>query len=319
MFKSFLKQRYTVSPQVGDQRVAWFFSFVFILFAPDTAWASSFGQIICNARLVGSGYLTVLNAGSFIVGLFLAVRGVLLLKLHAENPNSPQVTKAVAHLMGGGLMMSLPEIAGVLQRSLFTVGSGAGNFGCTPGATGTAVSLDVMMQNFVKNIYAPVSVLVALLGGMVGAYFIAKGLLSGAKVGSDPRAGSPKTIITHLVIGAILISLSTMLPSVISTLFGSSATVSNVSSFTGIQWSKFVGTGVSVDAINKTTQAILAFIQLIGLIAFLRGWLIVKTAIDGGQATIPQGITHIVAGAMAVNIDLMLNVIDETFGTGLVN
>lgn len=288
------------------------------LFYPETAMAATFGQLLCNARLVGSGYSRVLGAAAYIIGLFLIVRGVFLAKRHAENPNDSQVTKAVAHMFGGGAVASLPAAAGVLQRSIFGAGSGAGSFGCTPGAVGAATALDVMMQNFVRNIYAPMFSLLSVLSVVIGVTFIVKGLLRGAKTGTNPQAADPKVIITNLVVGAVLISMASALPSVLRTLFGTGVGVSNVTSYTGIQWSSLVGSGVDVTAANNTTRALLAFIQIIGGISFLRGWLLVKTAMEGGQATVPQGITHIVGGAMAINIDLMINLLDDTFGTGVI-
>lgn len=290
-----------------------------VVFYPDMAYATTFGQLLCNARLTGDGYAVVLNAGSFIAGLFLVVRGILLAKKHGENPNDSQVVKSVAHIVGGGTLMSLPSAAGVIQRTVFGAGGGAGDFGCTPGAVATAGSLDVMMQNFVNNIYDPMISLVSVLSVIIGATFIARGLLRGSKVGSDPRAGDPKSILTHLIIGAVLISMGTTLPDVLRSLFGGSASISDVTNYAGIQWSNFVGTGVDTTAADNTVRAILAFIQIIGVISFLRGWLIIKAAMEGGQATIPQGITHIVGGAMAVNIDVMIGLLDDTFGTGIVS
>ena len=58
-------------------------------------------------------------------------------------------------------------------------------------------------------------------------------------------------------------------------------------------------------------------IQLVGFIAFIRGWiLLARAAHQGGQqpGMIGKGITHIVAGIFAVNIFETWRIIQATFG-----
>jgi hypothetical protein len=52
------------------------------------------------------------------------------------------------------------------------------------------------------------------------------------------------------------------------------------------------------------------------MIAFVRGWLILKRASEGsGQATMAQGFTHLFGGVLAMNIFGFLEIMDSTFGT----
>ncbi len=295
--------------------------FVAALLFPSMVWAQvdTLGALFCKVKAESTVYPYILNAFAYIAGAFLAVRSILLFKRHAENPSQSQIVAGIAHFVGAGFLLSLPTVASLLQMSVMGNIPGAWSGACAAGAVVGASSLDVMMQNFVKNIHGPMSTLLSMISVIVGLTFIVKGLFAGVKTGTDPRASSPKTIIVNLVIGALLISIGGVLEDILLTIFGVSS-VSNMSSFSGIAWSNFVGAGVNTTAADNTVKAILAFIQIIGLIAFLRGWLIVKAAVEGGgQATIPQGITHIIGGAMAINIDRMLKIIDKTFGTGIIN
>jgi hypothetical protein len=55
--------------------------------------------------------------------------------------------------------------------------------------------------------------------------------------------------------------------------------------------------------------------QLVGLISFVRGWNILRNAIEGvGQATVPQGLTHIIGGVLAMNISGFMVALDATLG-----
>lgn len=312
-----------------------FFSFLVVLLfslpaladpsSASGAGASSLGHMICSIKDNLGAYPHILNAVAYVVGSFMAVRSFLLFKKHGENPAQPQIVPAVAYLIGAGTLMSLPTFAGALQETLFGPISGAGSLSaCSPNldlalsGSGTSASLDKMMQNFVKNIYDPIFSLLSLVAVAIGLTFIVSGLLRGAKTGTNPQASDPKAVISHLLFGAILISIGTVLPSTLESIFGSSD-ISKMSSITLISWSKIVGSDVDTTAADETVRAVLAFIQIIGGISFVRGWLILKKAVEGGQATIPQGLTHIIGGAMAINIDIMLKALDRTFGTGIIN
>lgn len=310
-----------------------FWSFVVLALAvlwPDLVWAdvntggggtlaaSTFGDILCNAKATGAGYPFVLNAVSYVMGAFLAVRSILLFKKHGESPGQAPLTPAIAHFIGAGFLLSLPTIAAIIQKTFMgNVGSG-GSLACGVIQGGAANGLDKMMINFVKNVHGPMFSLLSIIAIIVGLTFIVKGLLAGIKTGTDPRASNPRDIVVRLAIGAVLISMGSVLPSVLASLFGT-GDVSSMSSFQGIAWSKVVGSGVDTTAADNAVKAILAFVQIVGGIAFLRGWLMVKAAVEGGgQVTIPQAVTHIVGGAMAINIDTMLSVFDKTFGTGMI-
>jgi intracellular multiplication protein IcmC len=57
------------------------------------------------------------------------------------------------------------------------------------------------------------------------------------------------------------------------------------------------------------------FIQIIGLVAFIRGWMMIaKSASQGGhqQGGFGKGMMHIFGGVMAINIVSTLNVINQT-------
>ena len=318
----FKKIKIMPSMKRANTLTAWsyliFSVFLFVPVESQAAVADTFGQIICNAKDPGSFYTKLLSAIGYVIGVFLVLRGVLLLKKNSDTGGQTSSVVGIAHLLAGGALFALPSFTLVIQETLFSGLSGSAG-GCSPGGVASgAQGLDVMMQNFVKNIHNPIFSLIAVLGYVIGATFIFTGLLRMAKAGTDPRAANPKDIIVLFVIGSVLLSISSALPIMLSTLFGSPG-VSSMTSFQGIDWSGIVGSGANTAAADNTIKAILAFVQIVGGIAFLRGWLLVKKATEGGQATIAQAATHIIGGAMAINIDVMLKIIDTTFGTGLIN
>ena len=86
----------------------------------------------------------------------------------------------------------------------------------------------------------------------------------------------------------------------------------------------FTSSGV-MDQLSYTTsnvdyqtyvEPILGIIQIIGIIAFMRGWLLLAKATNPGQqpGAISKGVTHIVGGILAVNIRTFITVIYQTLG-----
>jgi hypothetical protein len=301
----------------GKIKSAWAltFSVVALLWPVNAVAATTLGEVVCNIGQNIKQFAEFFDALAYIAGAFLGVKGVMLLKKHAETPNESQIVKAVAHLVGAGALAALPAVAHVLQETL-GVGTGvSGGSGCTPGDVAKAVGLDTMMQSFVKNIYSPMFVVLEILCFIMGAYLIFRGLVKGSKVGTDPRAAAPHSIIISLVAGAVLLSIGGMFPTMLKTLFGD-AGVRDFSHI--INWSSFAGSGLDTDKADLTIYAVLKFVQIIGVIAFIRGWLIIRNAVEGtGQVTVPQGLTHIIGGTMAINIGEMLYIINTTFGTDL--
>jgi hypothetical protein len=53
----------------------------------------------------------------------------------------------------------------------------------------------------------------------------------------------------------------------------------------------------------------------VGLISFLRGIYIIREVADGNQqASMMAGLTHIIGGALAVNLGPLINAVEQTLG-----
>jgi hypothetical protein len=165
----------------------------------------------------------------------------------------------------------------------------------------------------VYNIKSPMIFMLSVLSILIGIFMVIRGLLKASKFGQDAKSSVP-SIISNLVIGTVLYTVGTSLNEIMASVFGDSSI-----------W----GPGVVVSAIaydfgantqpfQSAVYAALTFFQLVGFIAFIRGWMIIRDAVEGahGQKTVAQGLTHIIGGVLAVNIYRFLDVMDNTFGTG---
>lgn len=298
---------------------------LFFAALPSSAWATlysgtSMGALLCNARFSSEAYPDFMAALAYIMGAVLILRGALSMKRASDSPqNSPVIP--VAQMLGGAFLISLPIAVGMMQRTIFGDVSSGGPAMCsyTLAPNNQQLGLDVMAQNFVRNIHAPAFSLLSVLCYVIGTFYILAGLYKASKTGTDPRASSPKDIVTYLVIGALLVTIGGSMTMILATLFGDSGEMSNMSNFVGVNWLPIVGEGANTEAMNNTIEALLAFVQIVGAIAFVRGWMLMKAAVEGAPGKTAQAITHIVGGAMAINMDQMLTVFDVTFGTNILN
>jgi hypothetical protein len=299
-------------------RTAAMFTFAFIMgfgfVHPALAQSMTFGDVFCNLQFNMSFLPDLFGAIAYISGVLFFGQGLYGIVNHTHDPNSKPWHHAFLKIFGGAALLAAPEVAQVIVQTLFYTPSGGGINSCNvtvPRAGGTG--LDVMMSNFVMNIKDPMTSALSALAIVMGVFMVVRGLMKASKHGMDPRTHSVAHILANLIIGAILLVVGQSLDMMMSTVFGGP----------GVTPSSVVGGWAFVQQLNAGQQFVdtirysLMFMQVVGFIAFIRGWLILKHHAEGsGQATMGQGLTHIVGGVMAVNIFNFLEVVDSSFGSG---
>jgi hypothetical protein len=76
--------------------------------------------------------------------------------------------------------------------------------------------------------------------------------------------------------------------------------------------------GSSVPGMDAAIQGVLLFVKLVGHLAFIRGFLILKDVGEGkGHATMGRALTHIFGGAAAININATIAMLGATFAPGM--
>ena len=287
--------------------------------------AASLGGVFYNI-CANTYYLNpLLTWISYAAGAFFAIQGVHYLRLHSDNPREHKLHTPLMLFMGAMGLLVLPSVVGTLITSLnlpifggFLIcmppGVGAG---ATMGGTGSCAGggLDCMMINFISDIRTPILSLISMISAVTGLYMIVHGLFKASKYGFDPKTHAMHFILINMVFGALLIAIGGNLYTITSSVFGPTMVLPG----SVIQWASL---GAVSPEFANAVQAALQFVQIIGTIAFVRGWIILKKVAEtggGGQATLAQGLTHILGGTLAINIFLFLTIMDTTFGTQLLN
>ena len=257
----------------------------------------------------------------YAAGVAFAIQSIYHFRMHAEKPREAHLITPMMLALGSMCLLTLPSFVGTLvstiQLSLPVFGGYVfmcqGPQAVAAGNTGSGTTLDVMMTNFISNIKNPILSLISIIAFITGLYMIARGLFKASKYGFDPRTHAMHLILINMLFGALLLAIGSNMYTITYAVFGGITTAPG----SVIQWAAL--SSVSPQFANAVT-ACLQFVQIIGAIAFVRGWLILKKVAEGnGQTSLAQGLTHILGGVLAINIFIFLPIMDNTFGLGLLN
>jgi intracellular multiplication protein IcmC len=177
-----------------------------------------------------------------------------------------------------------------------------------------------------EKVLDPALVLLLAISFIVGIFFILKGLLE-LKAFAMPltqasRPGELSGPILHIFVGTVLVYIPTTTNVLSSTFFGSVPSMFNPSG------------GGSVEQLGQASNSIMGYasvalesqwatlidtvvyyMQFIGFIAFIRGWIIVAHSHHGGeQNSLTKGIIHIVGGILAINFLPLVQAVTNTIG-----
>ena len=303
---------------------------------------SSFGQSLCNILLHTGAFPAFLTAVGYVIGLVMGVWGILKIRDHVLNPQQTSLWEGVSRLLAGGFFFALPIVVEVARAtiapgnlagaaSLPTTGfndgggflagliasiMGGGACPAAPPGGGGGLGLDGVLVCFMNDIFGPLHVVLnffAFCAGMVLLMIGVSRLIKSAQDGARGPGGIG-TIMTF-VAGGALISYNEMVRAFSTTLFGAPVT----RTFAQMQYSICGGAGGCAEeaAAHATISAVLQFVIIVGLISFVRGIFIVRSVAEGNQqASIMAGMTHIVGGAVAVNLGPLLNAVQTTLGLG---
>jgi hypothetical protein len=298
-------------------------SILIFLSAPAFSQAVNVGELAaCDYTTLGGMFcafqesslaklITFVMGFSFLAGLFLFYKGILkLLKVgEASGGSSETLSSALLTLAGGSFLVAFPTTIMVGLATFGVNNAWDYNSNQQPGAAGavTGDSFTVLIANFAVNAAGPLSSLVMGVAVLIGLVLIASSILNLSSMNS-PQSRTPEFsgIIGKFIVGIALVNIFWVM-GIIGTSFGLPSNGDGF--FTGItSTSMSYVKSISGDSIEikkrMDTIMLLVFSALIpfGLIAFVRGLLIIKDTTDGTkQASLGSGFTHIVGGVALVN------------------
>lgn len=302
---------------------------------------ASLGDSICGI-VTNAGLLPAfLTFVAYLIGLVFGVWGILKIRDHVLDPRQTNLWEGLSRLIAGGLFFALPMVIAVLRDSLGTAGLTAaaaaplglddgifgniinagwdafnGDFDAAlnllgMGGCGAGAGLDGILVCLMQDVMAPIHVVLNFFAFCAGTILIMIGISRLIKSAQDgPRGPGGLGTITTFVVGGALISYNELVRAATSTLFGNPRTAAS----SQLQYTDGLA-GAEIDSAHAVIDSVVKFMILVGLISFVRGLFILRSVAEGNQqASMMAGVTHVIAGAVAVNIGPLINAVESTLG-----
>lgn len=177
---------------------------------------------------------------------------------------------------------------------------------------GTDFSIERSADGLLGAFYNLESLVIAM-SYVIGVTLIIRGIMmyrifANQTYGSAQR-GEIAGPLVFLVVGTVLIYFPSTISASVNTLFGTS----QIAGFESLVSYQNVGPSVRLHLLQ---DVIISYVQLIGLIAFIRGWVILsKMGHSGSQpGSIGKGVIHIVGGVILINLIGTITVLANTLG-----
>lgn len=288
---------------------------LFTVVSADAAFAGQkLGDIMTNVVGSWDGFSGILSTISYIFGCILAVTGIFKFKDHVDNPAQTKLAEGIKRMLAGGMFLSLPFVIRVVRGSLFGVEDIGSNKLTNSGTTMADLSdggLDKMVFDVMSNIAGPAEALLTAFSYLSAIALLLVGISRLTKrMEEGPRGpGGAGTITTFIASGA-LFSFGDSMGTFANSLFGDGGNA--------LKTNALVATTVITETedrerIQTVIEAVMAFVMLVGYIAFIRGWFVLRAFADGQQgATVAQGLTFLFGGTLAINLGELINVIMRT-------
>lgn len=251
--------------------------------------ADTLGKQVSAVGMLLSGF-------AYVAGAFFGARGAIQLRDHTENPGQTRLSKPLTSLSVSTALLALPSVFAMLSESAFGP-SGAGGllaFGAEKpegvGFVAFASSIPALMS--LVNVGAATAGGFLMLKAILDLPHLETGRTSASRVGWTMASG---------------VGLWSLLPMIDMAMGSQGATeTSNV-------LTAHLNQGGS-EAFEKTIHSVLLFVSFVGLIAFVRGTLILKAIGENRDGAMGRALTHLLAGAAAMNISWTVGILAKSIG-----
>lgn len=176
----------------------------------------------------------------------------------------------------------------------------------------TGFDLDLMLNNLTAA-FTNVRQLILAISFVCGVTLLVRGVMmyrifANQTFGSAQR-GELAGPLVHMVIGAILMYYPSTVKTTLTTIFGTNTITpaDEILAYESVQDS---------EKWARISSVVVMYLQLIGYIAFIRGWIILsKMGHSGAQpGSIGKGLIHVIGGILLVNVVATFQILATTFG-----
>ena len=277
------------------------------------AYVDTIGGVLCNLWEHTSNLPGLFSGFSYIAGLTFVYFAAVALKQSVEDPNSTSLWTPFKRFVVAALLLIFPYTLETAIQTLYAgVGTGLGDTGYNlNNVAGGDQTLDMIVGNFVFNIYGASRFVIKGFCYIAGMTLIMIGVFRLLKTMEEgPRGpGGIGTIMTFIT-GTALLSVGPSMAAFTETLFEDNVSRTQVNL-------TVPGGGLVnyTDRMENFISAVLAYMIILGWVSFVRGLFIFRQVAEGDQqSSMMAAVTHLLAGAVLVNLGPFLTAVQETLG-----
>ena len=291
---------------------------VFMTVAGDAEAANKLSTIINAFKNSWDKFQSVLTTVAWIAGAFLGCAAIFKFKDHVDNPAQTPLSQGVKRMIAGGMLLSLPFTINAVNGSLFgPSGYGGNKVTTTSFTTGTLTpgGLDKMVVDVMKDVAGPIESMLVAFAYLSGIALLLVGVSRLTKrMEEGPKGPAGFGTIMTFVASGMLFNYGSSIGSFTSSIFGNNQLMTKITIDNTV-----INNTADADRVAYVLGGLEVFVMIVGYIAFLRGWFVLKNFADGQQgATLAQGLTFLFGGAVAINLGEFVNAVTNTVGvTGL--
>jgi hypothetical protein len=302
---------FSASASLGKVAVATALGVIVTLFAGDAYAGPTTGTIISNVLESWKNMTNIFSTIAYLAGAYLSVQSILKFKWHVDNPQKTPLGDPIRRMIAGGAFLSLPFMIRMVQGSLFKDADARPEISSFTDADLTPGGMDELIVNFISDVAGPAQALLMTFAFLAATALLLVGIFRITKsVEEGPRGPTGfGTIMTFISAGA-LFSFGNSMGAFATSLFGDTTLSTNA-----LIANDVINNVDDREKIEKVIEGLLVFVMLVGYIAFMRGWFVLKDFADGKQgATVAQGLTFLFAGTLAINLGELINALGNTVG-----
>lgn len=276
--------------------------------------APSMGEAVCSSIVNSAAIPAFLNVLAYLIGLILGIWGLIKIRDHTLNPQQTPLHHGISRLFASGMFFAVPISVEAIRATVTPIaltGARAATVTTYNEQDTACEGLDGALYCFMSDTLGPIHSILNFFAFVAGVIFIMIGISRLIKNAQDGARGPGGlgTIITFVAGGALL-SYNEFVRAFTSSFFGDVQTLT----FAEMQYTDGM-TDAEVQHAHTVLSAVLKFMIIVGLISFVRGIFICRNVAEGnGQASIMAGLTHMVGGALAVNLGPLMNAVQTTLG-----
>lgn len=223
----------------------------------------------------------------------------------------PIILTGIEAALTSGLGVNPADFISSLYSSHMQFLTAAGS-PATPATPASPFSIDTALANLQASFGSLVK-LVRALSYIIGLTLIVRGVMMyrifATQTMSSAQKGEIAGPLVFLMVGTFLLYFPSTLKSSLVSVFGDN-TISSATSL--IAYKSLSG----IEKWQAISDVVVKYMYLIGLIAFIRGWVILsKMGHSGAQpGSLGKGIIHVIGGVLLINVVKTFNILATTLG-----